>query len=101
MDGTAPEPSFYAAEPEAVTIDDAIGGLVDKLNRMDGLIACGELPNRELIRLFSLYTQASSRLGRLLRARHTISGDAADGLSDAVAKALDEVGEILGVEGGL
>jgi len=92
---------FYAQEPQAVTIDDAIGGLVDKLNRIDALIASGNLSSQELIRLFSLYTQASSRLGRLLRARRTISGDAADGLSNAVARALEEVAEILGVDGGL
>ncbi len=33
-----------------------------------------------------------SRLGRLLRDRRALSGDAADGISDAIAKALDELG---------
>lgn len=92
---------FCGRDPQAVTIDDAIGGLVDKLNRIDALIAFGYLPSQELIRLFELYTQASGRLGRLLRSRRPISGDAADGLSSAVVRALEEVAEILGVDGGL
>jgi hypothetical protein len=92
---------FYSADPTAVTIDDAIAGLVDKLARLDAIMDAQDLATDELLRLFALYTQASSRLGRLLRERHTISGDAADSLSDAIATALEEVGELLGVDGGL
>ena len=38
---------------------------------------------------------------RLLRARRTIGGDAVDGLSSAVARALDEVAQILGLDADL
>jgi hypothetical protein len=74
---------------------------VDELNRIDALIAFGYLPSQELIRLFGLYTQASGRLGRLLRSRRPIGGVAGDGLSSAMVRALEEVAEILGVDGGL
>ena len=57
---------FYAAQPDAVSIANTITGLSDKLERMDDLLPRLENPDH-LIAVFSIYTQATSRLGRLLR----------------------------------
>lgn len=89
---------FYAADPESVSIEDAIAGLTDKMTRMDHMVSSGEITGSELIRVFELYTQACSRLGRLLRDKRALSGDAADGISGAIAQALDELGTELGIE---
>ena len=89
---------FYAADPQAITIDDAIAGLVDKMRRLDTIIAETKGNGDYLVRLFELYTQASSRLSRMLRDRRALSGDAADGIAGAIAQALDELGTELGVD---
>jgi hypothetical protein len=52
----------------------------------------------EVARLFALHGQNASRLGRLLRDQRALSGESADGLLKAIGKALDEIGEELGVE---
>ena len=88
---------FYAAQPEAVTIDQTIAGLVDKLNRVDQLLDTLD-DTEQLIRIFELYTQASSRLSRMLRDRRALSGEAADGIAGAIAQAMDELGTELGVD---
>jgi hypothetical protein len=49
------------------------------------------------MKLFSLHGQNASRLGRLLRDQRALSGQAADGLLDAIGKALDEISTELGV----
>lgn len=89
---------FYAADPAAVTIDDAIAGLIDKMARLDEMIANLEGNGDTLIRLFALYTQASSRLSRLLRDKRALSGRAADGIAGAIAQALDELSTELRTE---
>jgi len=89
---------FYAEDPQAVTISDAIAALADKLNRMDEMITAGEVSGSNLIKLFELYTQACSRMGRLLRDKRALSGDAADGISGAIAQALDELSTELGTD---
>ena len=96
---------FYARDPEAVSIEQTIAGLVDKLARLDDIIAKyqearsepGE-PDPYLVRLFSLYTQASSRLARLLEARQAMRGELDDEITRAIAQALGEVGPELGVD---
>ena len=88
---------FYSSDPTDVTIDEAIAGLVDKMTRLDEIIVTAK--NGEyVIRLFELYTQASSRLSRMLRDRRALSGEAADGIAGAIAQAMDELGTELGVE---
>ena len=93
-----PAADFYANEPGAVTVDQAIAGLVDKMRRLDHLIAAHEDTNGYLIRLFTLYTQASSRLGRLLRDRRALSGEAVDSIAAAMGRALDELSTEWGVD---
>jgi hypothetical protein len=88
------------AGPGEVTITDAINALVRKMELIDALLADDDLAltTQERIRLLGLATQAASRLGRLLRDRRALAGDAADGLLGAVAQVLDEIGTELGVE---
>ena len=52
----------------------------------------------ELARLLAIHGQNASRLGRLLRDKRALSGDAADGLLDALGKALDEISTQLGIK---
>jgi hypothetical protein len=56
-----PSPGFYATDPETVTIDQAIAGLVDKMRRIDALMATAHTDH--LLTLLTLYTQSYSRLG--------------------------------------
>lgn len=98
-------PAFYAEDPTAITIDAAIAGLADKMRRLDTIIANHDPgqdstwpPDETLLQLFGLYSQASSRLSRLLRDRRALSGEAADGFAGAVAQALDELSNQWGVE---
>ncbi len=86
---------FYSADPSDVTVDEAIAGLVDKMSRLDELIDDQPL-SPLLVELFQIYTQASSRLSRLLRDRRALSGEAADGMAGAIAQALDELSVELG-----
>jgi hypothetical protein len=88
-----------------VTIDGAIAGLADKMRRLDAIIASHDEvrgpawpPDAALIRMFSLYTLACSRLSRLLRDRRALSNEAADSLAGAVAQVLDELGTEWGIE---
>jgi len=91
---------FYAAEPKAVTVADAIAGLVDKLNYIDNILQTrsDDFSNEQIIRMIALYQQGTSRLGRLLRDKRAVSGEAADGISAAIAQALDELSTQLGVK---
>ncbi len=45
----------------------------------------------DLLPIFALHAQTASRLGRLLRDRRALTGDAGDGLAEAVSAALDEL----------
>ena len=89
---------FYSPDPTAVTVDQAIAGLVHKLQRLDELIAREDLDPELLVRLTTLYGQGSSRLARMLRDRRALSGDAAAGVVEAIAVALDELSSLWGVE---
>ena len=90
---------FYSVDPDQVTINDAIADLTDKMRRLDRLMAQHEEQgNGQLAYLFAIYTQASSRLSRMLRDRRALSGEAADGIAGAIAQAMDELGTELGVD---
>ncbi len=89
---------FYAGPqpPDGVSIDAIIENLYERQLRLDAVIDEILVANQaslvELTHLLQLHGQNASRLGRLLRDRRALSGDAADGISDAIAKALDELG---------
>ena len=95
-------PKVPAARLE--TIDDVVADALAKQSRFSELLAqiddeegplSGDLEG--LGRLFALHGQNASRLGRLLRDQRALSGQAADGLLEAIGKALDEISTELGV----
>jgi hypothetical protein len=49
-------------------------------------------------RTLQLLGRAAGQLATLMRAKRALSGEAADGLADAFAKALDELSTELGIE---
>jgi hypothetical protein len=61
------ESSTFSEAPDPV--EQAIAGLADTMRRLETLIEAHEGPNGYLIRLFGLYGQACSRMGRLVRDR--------------------------------
>lgn len=94
----------YAAYdvPEGCSIDAVIDDLYQKqvwLSDVIDRVQNGEeVTLRELAYLLRTHGQNASRLGRLLRDRRALSGDAADGISGAIAQALDELSTELGTE---
>jgi hypothetical protein len=65
---------------------------------IDRILVTGQPSVRELSHLLQIHGQNASRLGRLLRDRRALSGDAADGISGAIAQALDELSSELGTD---
>jgi hypothetical protein len=65
---------------------------------IDRILTTGRPSVQELIHLLRIHGQNASRLGRLLRDRRALSGDAADGISGAIAQALDELSNELGTD---
>lgn len=94
---------FYAGyTAPGVTIDDVLDDLAAKQRALsDYITARLEDPETDvanIAHLFALHAQTASRLGRLLRDRRAITGDAADGIAGAIGQALDELGSILGAD---
>jgi hypothetical protein len=97
----------YAAPPASVppggapitSIDDLVNDALRRHTDLGAFIDAhaGELDADTLMRLFALHGQNASRLGRLLRDKRALSGQAADGLLAAIAAALDEISTELGV----
>lgn len=75
------------------TIDEIIADLSSKQRllsqHIDQLTDDADLP--ALVTLFRLHAQTASRLSRLLRDQRALSGLASDGISGAIAQALDEL----------
>jgi hypothetical protein len=75
------------------SIAEVIHDLAVKQARLSRII--NDQPDSEdiliLARLLQLHAQTASRLGRLLRDQRALSGEAADGISAAIAQALDEL----------
>jgi hypothetical protein len=87
--------------PEECDIDAVIELVYKRELLLDDLITQiweSDLPVEEVARLLRIHGENAGRLGRLLRDRRALSGDAADGISAAIAQALDELGSELGVE---
>ncbi len=90
--GSAPDARLAAIQ---ANIDEVVGGLAvwqryigEQLSHVaDG----GEPPSEDWIRLVELYSLTAGRLGRLMRDRRALQGEAADGLVGAIAQALDEL----------
>jgi hypothetical protein len=91
---------FYAA-PDAppATIEEVIQDLAHKQQFLSEYITRNleKISIEQLARLIKIHGQNASRLGRLLRDQRALSGEAADGISGAIAQALDELSTELGV----
>lgn len=93
---TALEASLEASIGEVVT------GLLEWQRYVAGVLAemaqGGEPPSPRFIQVLDLYSRNASRLGRLLRDQRALDGQANDGYSRAVERALDELRDELGWE---
>lgn len=91
---TALEASLEASIGEVVT------GLLEWQRYVAGVLAemaqGGEPPSPRFIQVLDLYSRNASRLGRLLRDQRALDGQANDGYSRAVERALDELRDELG-----
>lgn len=98
-----PPPDGVGAPPTVATIDDVVAALAGwqlYLARLLVHVASGgEPPSEEWMRLMELFSMNTGRMGRLLRDRRALQGQAADGLLDALARAIDEMRTELGWEG--
>jgi len=97
---------FYVNEvaplPDPDDVPDSIAGVIHDLAVKQARLSKhinGHLESYDidvLARLLQLHAQTASRLGRLLRDQRALSGEAADGISAAIAQALDELSTELG-----
>jgi hypothetical protein len=94
--------AFAAPTRKLETIDDIIADMQARQEQISELISQamtgeGHTTTEDLIKLFAIHGQGASRLGRLLRDQRALSGQSADGLSAAIAAALDELSTELGI----
>ena len=95
--------AYRALAKPIESIEDVIADVQTKQSRLSALIdqmmMTGETSDTEIIvKLFALHGQNASRLGRLLRDQRALSGGAADGITGAIAQALNELATEWGVE---
>lgn len=89
----------YAQPTQPITsIEDLVTDALAKQTRLSAYIEshAEEMDTDAMLKLLALYGQNASRLGRLLRDKRALSGEAANGLMDAIGAALDEIGTELG-----
>jgi hypothetical protein len=87
--------------PKTPNLAARISDLDDQIQSLDTYIESKQMKDisaDELATLLNLYGQLVSRLGRLMRDQRALSGEAADGISGAIAQALDELSSILGID---
>ena len=60
--------------------------------------AAAQLTPADVCRLFGLSLQATRTIARLLRDKRALTGEAADGISGAIAQALDELSTEWGID---
>jgi len=92
--------AYCASTHDLRTIDGIVADLAERQARLTAyleqvLTEGGDIA--EVAKVFALHGQNASRLGRLLRDKRALSGDSADGLLDAIGKALDEISTELGI----
>ena len=81
-----------------VVIDDLYRKQMRLSDTIDRIQADEDATLKDLVYLLRIHGQNAGRLGRLLRHRRALGGDAADGISGAIAQALDELSTELGTE---
>ena len=105
-DGLEADDASTAARNGEV-IQDLVGDLMAKQQALSTLIdrllaeearSPGTLSMQDLARLMALHSQNASRLGRLLRDKRALSGEAADGFAGAIGQALDELSTEWGID---
>jgi hypothetical protein len=98
--GQAAPPPDKVGEAGSLSLDAAIADLYRRLGQLSAYIddRLADLEPGLYARLASLQGQLTSRLGRLLRDRQQLQGDAADQLIQAVHQALDDISTEWGVE---
>jgi len=87
---------FYASyEAAGITIDAVLADLAAKQAALSDYIerrlTAEDADIPAISHLFELHAQTASRLGRLLRDKRALTGEAADGIAGAIAQALDEL----------
>jgi hypothetical protein len=82
---------------DLVAKQQGLSALIDRLLAEEAQTP-GTLSVQELARLMALHSQNASRLGRLLRDKRALSGEASDGIDDATSQALDELSAEWGIE---
>lgn len=77
------------------SIDDVVSDLMSKQEQLSAYIAekVDGMDSEELVKLLALSAQNASRLGRLFRDQRMLSGDAGDGLLQAVNRLMDDINE--------
>lgn len=106
-----PQAAFYSA---ALTTDELAALLAAEDLTLDDEIACARVALRRIMQTIhpendtglnhtdfrnyiTLLLQATRTIARLLRDKRALTGEAADGISAAIAQALDELGTELGL----
>jgi hypothetical protein len=100
---------FYASSlislPDDIAIPDDIDTIITDLARKQAALShyidthlVEDITTEDLVAVLGLHATTASRLGKLLRDRRAISGEAADGLAGAIAQALTEAGNVLGTK---
>ena len=86
--------------PDLDTIDDIYDDLARKQSRLSAYIDkhLKEMDAFVVARLLTLHAQTATRLANILRDRAALDGPDAGGITDAIAQALDELSEELGVD---
>ena len=93
---------FYSGtDTSPLSITEIIVDLSEKQRALsvfiDDAITFPDIKPDDLIPLFTLHANTASRLGKLLRDQHALSGAAADGIAGAIGAALDEIADLLGI----
>jgi hypothetical protein len=90
----------HEAAEEVETLDMVIAELRERFTQLgkmiDRLASAEEPKDGLLVKVFAQHAQSASRLGRLLRDRRALSGEAADGFVGALGLALDELAGLWG-----
>lgn len=100
---TIEELADLVAHAANMTLDDEIAAVRVGIQRALIKIKDGRTNERDLTAgeyaiLAGLITTGANTVARLLRAQRSVSGDAADGIAGAIAQALDEIGNELGLD---
>ena len=86
-----------AAIDTSQDLEDEIAIIRLTLRRMAARMT-DDTSNREMVAIAGILLDGASRIAGLLKVQRALSGDAADGISGAIAKALQELGTEWGID---